>query len=338
MKEIIEKQRLLVNGNIKHPGYAKKMYWQYDRKDIKASKWRIKEWDYYLIMNDNIGIALTMDDNGYMGLMSISVLDFREPKEKTVSKIIPFTFGKIRFPNNSKRGKIEYKDDKCDFCFNVGNGKRQLHAFMKNFEDNHDITIDIDIFDEPEESMVIATPFKKKYHFYYNQKINCMHAKGIVKLGNSITKINNAYATLDWGRGVWTYHNTWIWGSANGNIDGHDFGFNIGYGFGDTSAASENMLFYDGKAHKLEHITCHIPTKDNEDDFMSPWSITSSDKRFEMLFEPLIDRAACTDIKIIKSDQHQVFGYYTGDVVLDDGTKIHLDKLLGFCEKVENKW
>ena len=209
---------------------------------------------------------------------------------------------------------------------------------MKNFEDNHDITIDIDIFDEPEESMVIATPFKKKYHFYYNQKINCMHAKGIVKLGNSITKINNAYATLDWGRGVWTYHNTWIWGSANGNIDGHDFGFNIGYGFGDTSAASENMLFYDGKAHKLEHVTCHIPTKDNEDDFMSPWSITSSDKRFEMLFEPLIDRAACTDIKIIKSDQHQVFGYYTGDVVLDDGTKIHIDRLLGFCEKVENKW
>ena len=133
MKEIIEKQRLLVNGNIKHPGYAKKMYWQYDRKDIKASKWRIKEWDYYLIMNDNIGIALTMDDNGYMGLMSISVLDFREPKERTISKIIPFTFGKIRFPNNSKRGKIEYKDDNCDFYFNVGNGKRQLHAFMKNF-------------------------------------------------------------------------------------------------------------------------------------------------------------------------------------------------------------
>ena len=98
------------------------------------------------------------------------------------------------------------------------------------------------------------------------------------------------------------------------------------------------MLFYYGKAHKLEHITCHIPTKNNEDDFMSPWSITSSDKRFEMLFEPLIDRAACTDIKIIKSDQHQVFGYYTGDVILDDGTKIHIDRLLGFCEKVENKW
>lgn len=26
-------------------------------------------------------------------------------------------------------------------------------------------------------------------------------------------------------------------------VDGHRFGFNIGYGFGDTSAASENVIF-----------------------------------------------------------------------------------------------
>ena len=88
----------------------------------------------------------------------------------------------------------------------------------------------------------------------------------------------------------------------------------------------------------MTHFGKCVKEINNEDDFMSPWSITSSDKRFEMLFEPLIDRAACTDIKIIKSDQHQVFGYYTGDVILDDGTNIHIDRLLGFCEKVENKW
>ena len=26
------------------------------------------------------------------------------------------------------------------------------------------------------------------------------------------------YGTLDWGRGVWTYDNTWYWGSGNGTI------------------------------------------------------------------------------------------------------------------------
>ncbi|MEI3102134.1 MAG: DUF2804 family protein [Oscillospiraceae bacterium] len=64
---------------------------------------------------------------------------------------------------------------------------------------------------------------------------------------------------LDWGRGVWTYHNTWYWGSASYHVNGVPFGWNIGYGFGDTSAASENMLFYKGKAHKLSQVKFNIP-------------------------------------------------------------------------------
>ncbi len=40
------------------------------------------------------------------------------------------------------------------------------------------------------------------------------------------------FGTLDWGGGVWTYDNTWHWGSGNADIGGVPFGFNIGYGFG----------------------------------------------------------------------------------------------------------
>ena len=83
------------------------------------------------------------------------------------------------------------------------------------------------------------------------------------------------YGTLDWGRGVWTYDNTWYWGSGNGTVGGKPFGFNIGYGFGDTSAATENILFYDGKGHKLDDVTFHIP----EGDYMKPWTFSSSDGR-----------------------------------------------------------
>ena len=55
------------NGNLSEPGYATALLKTYDRNAIKASKLRIKEWDYYLITNNRIGIALTIDDNGYMG-------------------------------------------------------------------------------------------------------------------------------------------------------------------------------------------------------------------------------------------------------------------------------
>lgn len=188
--------------------------------------------------------------------------------------------------------------------------------------------------------MVICTPFPKPGCFYYNQKINCMRARGQVQLGDKTYCFDPAdsFGVLDWGRGVWTYHNTWYWGSASGLADGVPFGWNIGYGFGDTSAASENMLFYGGKAHKLSQVCFHIPQRDGRDDFLSPWRFTSDDGRFEMKFDPILDRAACTDVKLIKSDQHQVFGRFTGTATLDDGTVIRVRDMIGFAEKVENKW
>ena len=51
-----------------------------------------------------------------------------------------------------------------------------------------------------------------------------------------------------------------------------------------------------------------------------------------------MDRASCTDVRLIKSDQHQVFGRYSGKAVLDDGTAINVKDFPGFAEKVENKW
>ena len=190
------------------------------------------------------------------------------------------------------------------------------------------------------DSIVIATPFEKPRHFYYNQKINCLRAEGSVSLGDETWRFDptDAFAVLDWGRGVWTYHNTWYWASASGALDGVPFGFNLGYGFGDTSAATENALFHGGRLHKLEDVDFGIPQRDGKPDFLSPWHFTSSDGRFTAEFRPILDRAACTDFQLLKSDQHQVFGRFTGECVLDDGTALSFRDCPGFAEQVENKW
>ena len=165
------------------------------------------------------------------------------------------------------------------------------------------------------------------------------------------------FGTLDWGRGIWTYDNTWYWGSGNGYVNGKPFGFNIGYGFGNTTAASENALFYDGKIHKLDDVTFHIP----EGDYLKPWKFTSSDGRFEMDFQPIIDRSSYSNLPFgesldlpgigkvptaailgggdhVESDQHQVFGRMTGTAILDDGTKLEIKDLLCFAEDVHNMY
>ncbi|MGI6578600.1 MAG: DUF2804 domain-containing protein [Eubacteriales bacterium] len=328
-------------GNLKVAGYARKLLPVYNRNDIRANKLRIKEWDYYLIANDHYAVALTIADNSYMGLDSITFLNFDEPWQKTVSLMQILTMGKKNLPSSSSTGNVSVmgKNYRISFCHQ--DGKRILDFQMDPFYEGKPISGLITLDNEPEESMVIATPFRRKGHFYFNQKINCMTAEGVVKLGEAeyVFSPEDSFAVLDWGRGVWTYSNTWYWGSASGTVDGVPFGFNIGYGFGDTSAATENMLFYDGKAHKLSNVSFNIPLKEKgKEDYLKKWTFTSDDKRFEMEFEPIIDRASCTSVVVIKSDQHQVFGRFSGNAVLDDGKIISIKDFIGFAEKVKNRW
>ena len=326
------------DGNLLEPGWARSLLPVYRRADIKAGAMRVKEWDYYLITDGHIGLALTIADNGYMGLDSVSFLDFDGKWEKTTSRMRALPLGRTQLPESSAEGASEISRGGYALAFYHEDGARMLSFHMDKFLDKEPIEGIVKLTDEPAESMVIATPFDKPGHFYYNQKINCMRAEGWIELGSrryELTK-DKFFAVLDWGRGVWTYHNTWYWGSASYHVGGVPFGWNIGYGFGDCSAATENMLFYNGRAHKLSRVQFNIPG--GERDFMSPWTFTSDDGRFEMDFTPVLDRAACTDVKLIKSDQHQVFGMFTGCAVLDDGTIVEVKDFPGFAEKVENKW
>ena len=329
-------------GHLVECGYAKSLIKTYDRKAIKAGKLRIKEWDYYLIYNNKFGVAVTVDDNSYMGLNSISFLDFENKTEKTVSPMKFMTLGKTNLPPTSEIGDVEVRHKNYLFSIKNDGKTRIIKVWLKNFINKKDITCDFVLTDTPKDSMVIITPFhKKKTAFYYNQKIVGFKANGSVKIGEKVYdfKDNDTRAILDWGRGVWTYKNTWFWGAGCGIVDGHEVGFNIGYGFGDTSKASENMVFYDGVAHKLEDVKFNIPKlKNGKDDFMSPWTFSSSDGRFEMNFTPILDRHANSDILIIASNQHQVFGHFDGYFILDNGKKIGLKNFLAFAEKVKNKW
>lgn len=328
-------------GRLMERGYAKTLIRQYDRTRIKASPLRIKEWDYYLITSERYALALTIDDNGYMGLDSVSLLDFDGPWEQTVSKMSLMPLGKRKLPATSERGDVHAAGKGYEMTFQNDGKTRRLFGHMEQFRSGQTLLFDVTLRDAPKDSMVIATPFAgKPTAFYYNQKINCLRAEGKAVLGDTeyLFAPAHSFAVLDWGRGVWTYKNTWYWGSASGMAEGKPFGFNIGYGFGDTSAASENMLFYDGTGHKLSQVTFRIPMKDGKEDYLSPWKFTSDDGRFEMDFLPVIDRAACTDFKVLCSDQHQVFGRFTGTAVLDDGRRIQVRNLLGFAEKVFNKW
>jgi len=347
--EITSPQKLLnAHGEIAEPGYAKRLLWQYDRADIAVHPMRIKEWDCYCVGNQDYGMVLIISDAGFVGNINFSLIDYHANTTLQKAVVTPFPLGRWGMPTSSEEGHIERRVGNVKLGFYLGRDnergghKRVIRGIVPKFgPEKKELRVDLTLTDIPGESMVIATPLGKPGHFYYNQKINCMRVSGTATLGDQVWefKPEDSFATLDWGRGVWTYDNTWFWSSLNTALpDGSAFGWNLGYGFGDTSAASENMLFHHGRAHKLDTVTFHLPQKDGRDDFMSPWKFTSNDGRLEMDFEPVYDNVNVIDLGLICMSGHQVFGKFTGRAILDDGTAIDLDAQMGFVEKYHNKW
>lgn len=326
------------NGHLAEAGWSTQLTRDYDRSSIGAPWHRIKEWDYYCILAQDFAIAPVIADNSYMGLAGLAFMDFKSRTTTEFSAMSLFPRGKTGMPSSSAAGDLEVKRPGVSIAFKHIDGGRLLSFSCPDFGDGAGLEGEIELRQPEMDTMVIATPFPNAPRaFYYNQKINCMPASGSFVLGGKEYTFDPAssFGVLDWGRGVWTYNNTWYWGSASGLHEGKPFGFNIGHGFGDTSAATENMVFMDGKAHKLDQVTFHIPEYSFDKE---PWRFTSNDGRFEMSFVPVVDRHNDTNLGLLRANAHQVFGLFSGSVTLDDGTVLEIENLLGFAEEVLNRW
>jgi hypothetical protein len=319
-------------GKLTNPGFAKSMLYDYDRSKITAKKIRIKEWDFYQISNRETLLQLTIGHVTYGGAINATLLDLTNGNRYDATYPLIFPKDKLKMPKNPEVDhKLEFNKKDFYMCFDVKEGKRHLICKTKKCD------IDVTLNQPHKDAMVIATPFKEfNNYFYLNEKINCMGAEGYAQFGDKKVTFtpDKSFGLLDWGRGVWPYRHSWFWGNGSTIIDGHSFGFNIGWGFGDTSKATENMLFYDGKAHNIDVITMTGDLKD----LTSKCILTSSDKRFEMTFQPIFDNHTKTNLVVAHNECHQVFGDFNGKIVLDDGKTLIIKNMWAFIENSVNNW
>ncbi|MHA1265448.1 MAG: DUF2804 domain-containing protein [Candidatus Helarchaeota archaeon] len=323
-------------GEIIQAGWAKKLLLAYDRSKIRKGWHRIKEWDCYEIVNEQRALVLIIADIGYLGLGTISWLNFENQTIESSMLVKLFPKGSINLPATSAEGDCHFKKGEAEISFVNEGATRILSANHPKFK-KKGLKAEISLYWDPKmDTMVNVIPFKNKKQFVYAQKVNCMPAKGTVSVGEETYEFTDdvTFACLDWSRAVFPYKTTWYWGSASGIVNGKPFGFNIDYGFGDETIATKNMIFYDGKGHKLDQVTFHI----NRKNYLEPWEFHSNDGRFEMKMEPVLDNCGSLNLLILKTGGHQVFGYFTGNVILDDGEKLHVDRLFGFAETFSHRW
>lgn len=331
--QIVNKIKLLDNkGRLNQKGYATKMNFIYNRECVKSFPFKLKEWNFYQFIKDTYSLQLTIGHVSYASSINATLIDLRDGTRYEIG-----AFNILKTPtldlNPEEYSYNEYKDENLFMSFEVFEDKRILIVKGKN-DKYKDVEIRLDIENDiNNEKMVIATPFNKPTQFYLNYKENYYKVIGFVRFDDKEVSFDNATGLIDWGRGVWPYKHEWFWGNLTSYIDNVPFAFNIGWGFGDLSNASENMFFYNKKAYKLGELK----VTRNANNYMDPWHLIDENGDIELHFTPIYDNYTFNKILFVNTHCDQVYGYFNGYIKVN-GNKIHFNNLLAFIEHAVNKW
>ncbi|MCR5686040.1 MAG: DUF2804 domain-containing protein [Lachnospiraceae bacterium] len=328
------------DGTLLAAGWARHNVFDYDRRLVKHQM-RRKEWDFYQIANGEYMAQISFANISLGGYASAVLVNLKTGVVEA-SVMSPFLGGKDKYVLPPKG------DEECALSLRVGKALFETETFF----DRRDIRFEMgevkchftmDIMPGLE-NITTVLPFENKADRYFcTTKQNSMPVEGyFAASGKTVEfKKDRAFCVMDWGRVCTPYSLVWYWGNGSTYIDDaagirHIFGFEITWGIGDESNATETAVFYDGKLHKIGPVD--VETFPKPDGYMKPWHFISQDGRFDMVMKPFTDHHSDLNILVMRMHSHQVHGLWSGSVILDDGTKLEIRDMYAFCEYVENRW
>lgn len=346
--EYKEKTKLLSeDGTLLAKGWARRNVFEYERKNAKP-RGRLKEWDFYQVSNGEYMIQISFFNITLASAASACLVDIKNGKViANTSCIVPFTRRKYLPPMKgdvSNFFRFEKGGTVLEFDTNLNKGVRKITFEGKCKGKPIKYAFKMDIMKDLE-NITIVTPFKDMpTRFFMTTKQNSMPCEGSIVWGDKEWKFDKSdtFAVLDWGRGVWPHNNVWYWGNGTTRIKDaegkeHLFGFEITWKIGDESNSTETCLFYDGKAHKIGAVD--VKQFPGDKGWNEPWEFVGEDGRFNLTMKPFFDYHTGIMLgKLVGMEAHQVHGLWSGDVTLDDGTKLEIHDMYAFCEYVRNAW
>ena len=196
------------------PGYSRRAVRTYRRAEIRAPFYRIKEWDFYQASDGEKCIQFTYGHASYAGQVGVMLFDFQKGERiADISRLLALPFGRLHLPESAEEDSdVRYEKNGMLLRFKTQGDTRYLSFVTQDFE------AELTLMRKNPNSIVVNVPFAESpTAFYYNQKINCMSACGYAKYKDKTYYFGeDAFGLLDWGRGVWPFHNEWYWSNGTG--------------------------------------------------------------------------------------------------------------------------
>lgn len=303
--------------------------------NLKGSWLRKKKWNYWCIMSPDCLFSATISNIDYVGMVFIYYLDFKTKNfiEKTIKS--PFGIGcdmpaavnsTVTFKNDSLAlSMIDEEDGTHILCATNDFGGKSLHVDFKVSQPKE------------HETLNVVIPWSDN-RFQFTSKQECLPVEGSLILEEKSYTFEpvNTFAVLDYGRGIWPYESIWNWANGSGITDNRKVGFNLGGTWTDGTGMTENAMVVDGKLTKISDDLQFSYDKTN---LMKPWIIkTRTTDQVELKFIPFFERIAKSNLLLVKSDIHQMIGYYSGTIKTTDGQSIRIENILGSTEDHHARW
>ena len=318
------------HGHVASPGYATEMMWRYDRKRIHARPFALKEWDFYQVQLGEWILQFTLGHVSYAHNAAVTLLRPSDGKRASFSMMKPFA---LRGMGASPDRPGVLTASGRGWCMTAANIGEAVRLTARTDDGRTDVQLTLRRM-KGDDKMVICTPFDRPNQFYLNSKEHFPIVTGFARIGGVYAEAAEGdTALLDWGRGVWPFRQDWYWGCGSQWQNGSRIGFNIGWGFGDLSRATENMFFVNGKHIKLGRIITDMDEKALD----RPWHFRDEDGLLDMVMQPVYDNFTTTKILWVDNSCHQVYGTFAGVIRTEEG-EIVFDGLEAFVEHARNRW
>jgi len=295
-------------------------------------KYRLKEWQHYVLITDEISMGFVISDTHYMSMSFCYVVDqktgeyFEHHREKLGQK---------------SRLSRELWDDKCEYISpdyalefhnNLAENKHEAKIRIRRDGNKPAIKVDLTMHEDLEniQPLITVLPISENRPLYTHKA--AVAVSGEVNIGKRkiVLDAEKDIVLIDVQKTYYPYKTHWRWATfagydKSGNLLAMNLVKNI---ITDDETYNENVFWVNGKLHPLSAANFII----NEDDFMAPWKISTTDGKCNLTFNPVGERADKINMGLIVSDYHQPYGKYSGTMVDSDGNSYEIEGLHGVTE------
>lgn len=307
-------------------GWARREMYTYNHHELDPpiTLFRLRERDCFVVGSDNVIISISMTDYGFCGSVNVTLVDRAEGRERSKTKLIPFSLGNINLPMTSSTGDLMYRSEDVSLDFLRAPDKWYIRMYFDRFDDVRSLYINMTVDDVGGDSAFSAIPVGKRFNrFLLRHGLYAMPVSGKAVLGADVYELfpETSVGWLERERSDGGKIPEYSRITLSGRCGGVNFGLCVSEG---GVFAAENTLIVNGKASRLENVSI-----ERED---GVWYVSTADGRIQLYMPVSAARSDLVKLGTLRAERQREYGICLGELNLS-GERYVIDSALGCGER-----